>query len=56
MVYLDRDADPDEIARQLWRELGPQLCLEIAATIAMRSSKAIVLELTKESESECLLT
>jgi hypothetical protein len=48
MIYVDHDADPSEIARQLWRELGPQPCLEIAATIAIKSSQVIILESEKE--------
>jgi hypothetical protein len=39
MIYVDQHAEPDEIARTLWRELGPQLCLEIAITIATRSTQ-----------------
>jgi hypothetical protein len=50
MMYLDQNAELNEIALALWGELGPQLCLEIAATIAVRSSQAIVLEVIKEDE------
>jgi hypothetical protein len=39
VIYLDRHTEPNEIARTLWRELGPQLCLEIAITIATRSTE-----------------
>ena len=27
MIYLDQHAEPNEIARTLWRELGPQTCI-----------------------------
>ena len=30
MIFLDQHAEPSDIARTLWKELGPQLCLEIA--------------------------
>ena len=52
MIYLDQHAEPNDIARTLWRELGPQLCLEIAATIAVRSSRALVLEVIKEDAND----
>jgi hypothetical protein len=39
MIYVDQHAEPSDIARTLWRELGPQLCLEIAITIATRSTQ-----------------
>ena len=37
MIYVN--AEPSDIARTLWRELGPQLCLEIAITLATRSTQ-----------------
>jgi hypothetical protein len=36
MIFLDHGAEPNEIARTLWRELGPNICIAIATTIAAR--------------------
>jgi hypothetical protein len=36
MIYVDQDAEANEIARTLWRELGPNICIAIATTIAAR--------------------
>ena len=33
MIYLDQHAEPSDIARTLWRELGPQLCIAIALSL-----------------------
>ena len=38
MIYLDQHAEPNEIARTLWRELGPKACIVIATTLAIRST------------------
>lgn len=39
MIYLDQDNEPNEIARTLWRELGPEACIAIALTIATRTTE-----------------
>jgi hypothetical protein len=36
IIYLDLDADPQQIARTLRRELGPELCLQIGLELAER--------------------
>ncbi len=38
MIYLDQNTEPDEIARTLWRELGPEACIIIATTLAIKST------------------
>jgi hypothetical protein len=38
VIYVDQDAEPNEIARTLWRELGPEACIVIATTLAERST------------------
>jgi len=51
MIYLDQHAEPNEIARTLWRELGPQTCIAIASTLAVRvSEQTLILEMIKEDE------
>ena len=48
MIYLDQHAEPNEIARTLWRELGPQTCIAIVSTLAARASEQLILEVVKE--------
>ena len=51
MIYVDQDAAPSDIARTLWRELGPQTCIAIASTLAARvSEQLLILEAVKEDE------
>ena len=38
MIYLVQH-DPNDIARTLWRELGPEACIAIALTIAARTTE-----------------
>ena len=51
MIHLDEAAEPNDIARTLWRELGPQTCIAIASTLAARvSEQTLILEVVKEDE------
>ena len=51
MIHLDQHAEPNEIARTLWRELGPQTYIAIASTLAARvSEQTLILEVIKEDE------
>ena len=43
MIYLDQHAEPNDIARTLWRELGPQTCMAIASTLAARVSEQLLI-------------
>jgi hypothetical protein len=54
MIFLDQHSEPNQIARTLWRELGPQLCLEIALTIATRSTqlRAYIIDASKLEEAD----
>lgn len=42
MIYLDQHAEPAEIARTLWRQLGPQLCITIA--VALRDGLPAIID------------
>ena len=33
VIYLDQHSEPKDIARILWRELGPQTCIAIALSL-----------------------
>ena len=54
MIYLDQHSEPNEIARTLWRELGPEACLAIAITIATRSTelRTFVIDVSGLTEDE----
>ena len=54
MIYLDQHAEPREIARTLWRELGPEACIAIVLMIAARESESrlLVLDLSGLEENE----
>jgi len=54
MIYLDQHTEPNEIARTLWRELGPEKCLAIAITIATRSTEftTFVIDVSGLTEDE----
>lgn len=51
MIYLDQHAEPSDIVRTLWRELGPQACIAIAITLATRST-GLDIDLSGLSEEE----
>jgi hypothetical protein len=53
MIYLDQHAEPNEIARTLWRELGPQLCILIATALVNRDGLPTVVDLSGLEEPEC---
>jgi hypothetical protein len=44
MIYVDQHAHPGEIARTLWRELGPQLCIAIAVALVNRGSSPVIID------------
>ncbi len=46
MIYLDQHAEPKDIARTLWRELGPQLCILIATALVNRDGLPAIIDLT----------
>jgi hypothetical protein len=48
MIYVDQHAEPQDIARTLWRELGPEACITIALMIAVREEerRLLVLDLS----------
>jgi hypothetical protein len=53
MIFLDQQAEPNDIARTLWRELGPQTCIAIASTLAARvSERTLILEMIKEDAND----
>jgi hypothetical protein len=54
MIYLDQYAEPNEIARQLWRELGPQLCILIATALVNRDGLPAIIEVSGLEEPEWL--
>lgn len=43
MLHLGEAAEPKQIARTLWRELGPQTCIAIASTLAARVSEQLLI-------------
>jgi hypothetical protein len=53
VIYVDQSAEPNEIARTLWHELGPEACIGIATTLAARSTglSTFVLDLTGLEET-----
>jgi hypothetical protein len=38
-IFLDHNAEPNEMARTLWRELGPRACIELALSLAVRGDE-----------------
>jgi hypothetical protein len=53
MIYVDQHAPPHEIARTLWRELGPQACIALALSLAVRGDEhqAVIIDLSGLEES-----
>jgi hypothetical protein len=51
MIYVDQNAQPSEIVRTLWRELGPEVCSSIALMIAARESRLLVLDVSGLTEA-----
>jgi hypothetical protein len=51
MIYVDQHAEPKDIARTLWRELGPQLCILIATALVNRDCLPAVIDLSGLEET-----
>ena len=51
MIYLNQHAEPSDIARILWRELGPQLCILIATALVNRDGLPAVIDLEETNEA-----
>ena len=46
MIYLDQHSEPKDIARTLWRELGPQTCIAIALSLVEERPLILIDDLT----------
>ena len=50
MIYVDQNALPCDIARTLWRELGPQTCIAIALSLVEERPLLIINDLTEVND------
>jgi hypothetical protein len=53
MIFLNHTAPPNDIAKVLWRELGPQACIAVALLLAVRGDEqqAVFIDLSGLEES-----